>query len=124
MEQLGRRRFLALGSAAGAVALAGCAVGSGNTEPEPVVVTNNPNEMLDGTLADARGREVEVSPIVHNPGSSSDIEVTMTAYNDDRDELASTSEVFAFDNREQKRVTIVFAIPTNAARIAGEARRV
>lgn len=125
MNELGRRtvlRRLALASA-GSVALAGCTVQSGDDNPDPVVVTNNPEEMLDGTLAEARGQQVDLSPIVHNPGNAGDIEVTATAEDDDQTELASTSEVFSFGQREQKRVTLRMTVPTNTAYIEVEAAR-
>lgn len=126
MKELGRRavlRRLALASA-GTAALAGCTVQSGNGEPEVVVVTNNPNEMLDGTLEGALGETVEVSPVVHNPGSAGEVEVTIIAQNDEQTELASASEVFDFEQREQKEVSLELQIPSNTTYIAAEAERV
>jgi hypothetical protein len=126
MTDLGRRALLkrlALASA-GTAALAGCTVQSGNGETEVLVVTNNPDEMLDGTLEDALGETVEVSPVVHNPGSAGDIEVTITAEDDGQTELASTSEVFSFEQGEQKEVTVEMTIPSNTTYLAAEASRV
>lgn len=125
-DELRRRTFLgrvALASATSA-ALAGCTVQSGNGDPDPLVVTNNPNEMVDGTLESARGQTVEVSPLVHNPGSAGDIEITLTAVNDNGTDLASTTGVFAFDDGEQRKVTLEMTIPSNTEYIEAQAVRV
>jgi len=125
MEELRRRQLLgrlALASA-GTAALAGCAVRSGDDGSDPLVVTNNPEDMLDGSLEDARGQRVDVSPLVHNPGSAGEVEVTVTALDEEREELASTSEVFDFDNGEQREVTLEFSIPIETSFIEAEAAR-
>ena len=127
MDELSRRRVLerlAITSA-GAVALAGCVTGTSGVDEQPHVVTNNPDEIVQGSsFEDALGEDVTIQVLVYNPGPAGDVEITVSAHLGDTTELAAVNEVFEFDQDEQKNVSLAFRIPSNAEYIEAVAERV